>query len=270
MARKKIKQESIILILLTIATLAGISFFVAKVIWPEKFESSPESDLSALENNSEENARVTAITIEELKNKMDANEDLLILDVQTRANNSQASIPTTTSIPLEELSDRTNELPKNQEIIVIDSGQDCDSCQRGAEILIDSGFSDIKKLDGGVTAWADAGYPIIMGQNVSFRNINPQGLMNRMEANEDIIIIDVRDQEEYDQGHIPDAIHMYFAGVTKNIDDYPKNKELIIYDETGNRSEIVVKQFIREGFTNATNLVGGISKWQVEGYEIVK
>jgi len=266
----KNKQETTLLIILALATLAGIALFVVKLWLPEKFDKKPAEKNAALEENTTEDSRVPSITIEKLKNKIDAGQDLIILDVQTRENNNQASIPMALSIPLAELSDRTNELPKNKEIIVVDSGEGCESCQRGAEILLDSGFTDIKKLDGGVTGWADAGYPITMGQDVTFKNVNAKGLQNKREAGEEIIILDVREQEEYQQGHIPAAVYVPFAGITKNINAYPKDKEIIIYDKVGNRSEIATKQFVREGYTNVLNLVGGINQWQAEGYEIEK
>jgi rhodanese-related sulfurtransferase len=269
MERKKTVQETTILALMTVAAIAGISFFVAKLWLPEKFTKKTEEVSVYEEEPKEEKSMAPQITVEELKSKIDSSDDIILLDVQGTENYIQASIPNSISIPLAELDQRMDELPKNKEIIVIDAGQNCEECQRAAEMLVDSGFVDVKSLIGGITAWADAGYPVSSGKETTFQNINARGLMDRIEANEDIIIIDVRDKDEYDKGHIQGAIYLPFEGATQNLQDFPKTKEIIIYDKLGNRSKTAVQQFIKNGYTNVINLLDGVDKWVKEGYPMV-
>ena len=66
--------------------------------------------------------------------------------------------PNTTLIPLDQLPDRLNEVPKDQAIVVV-----CRSGNRsadGRDILKDAGYSQVTSVDGGLTAWRTAGYPI--------------------------------------------------------------------------------------------------------------
>jgi len=80
------------------------------------------------------------------------------LDVRTQDEWNEYHIPGTTLIPLDELSIRVNELPKDQSIIVV-----CRSgnrSQEGRDILLEAGFDDVVSMAGGVSTWRSLGYPI--------------------------------------------------------------------------------------------------------------
>lgn len=82
----------------------------------------------------------------------------LILDVRTPEEWDTLHIPETTLIPLDQLPDRYEELPKNEQIVVI-----CRSGNRsqvGRDILLEAGFKKVTSVNGGVNAWATAGYPV--------------------------------------------------------------------------------------------------------------
>jgi rhodanese-related sulfurtransferase len=82
----------------------------------------------------------------------------LILDVRTQEEWDTLHIPETTLIPLDQLPDRYEELPKNEQIVVI-----CRSGNRsqvGRDILLEAGFKKVTSVNGGVNAWATAGYPV--------------------------------------------------------------------------------------------------------------
>ncbi len=81
-----------------------------------------------------------------------------VLDVRTPEEWDEFHVPNTTLIPLDELPDRVNELPKDREIVVI-----CRSGNRsavGRDILLGAGFKNVTSVDGGLRAWQAAGYPV--------------------------------------------------------------------------------------------------------------
>jgi rhodanese-related sulfurtransferase len=83
---------------------------------------------------------------------------VFFLDVRTQAEWDQAHIANSTLIPLDELQNRLNELPKDQDIVVV-----CLSGHRseeGVTILQNAGFSRARCMSGGLTAWKAAGYPL--------------------------------------------------------------------------------------------------------------
>ena len=81
-----------------------------------------------------------------------------LLDVRTRGEWDEYHIPGTTLIPLDELESRVDEVPRDQEIVVV-----CRSGNRsqvGRDILQEAGFTQVTSMDGGVSTWRSAGYPI--------------------------------------------------------------------------------------------------------------
>lgn len=80
-----------------------------------------------------------------------------VLDVRTQEEWDEYHAPNTTLIPLDELPDRLNELPKDREILVV-----CRSgnrSQEGRDILINAGFT-ATSMAGGLKEWYAKGYPI--------------------------------------------------------------------------------------------------------------
>ncbi len=82
----------------------------------------------------------------------------LFLDVRTAAEWDQGHIAESVLIPLDELSNRLGELPRDRDIVVV-----CRSGARsteGAQILRNAGFTRVTCLSGGLQSWIAAGYPL--------------------------------------------------------------------------------------------------------------
>jgi rhodanese-related sulfurtransferase len=85
-------------------------------------------------------------------------EGVFLLDVRTQEEWDEYHAPNTTLIPLDELEGRLDELPQNEEIVVV-----CRSGNRsqvGRDILRNNGFEQTTSMSGGLKAWRAAGYPI--------------------------------------------------------------------------------------------------------------
>lgn len=83
-----------------------------------------------------------------------------VLDVRTPEEWNDFHAPNTTLIPLDELANRVNELPKDQPILVV-----CRSgnrSQTGRDILLQAGFN-ATSMEGGLNAWRSSGYPTVSG-----------------------------------------------------------------------------------------------------------
>ncbi len=81
-----------------------------------------------------------------------------LLDVRTQEEWDEFHAPNTTLIPLDELESRLDELPQNEEIVVV-----CRSGNRsqvGRDILLNNGLEQATSMSGGLKAWRAAGYPI--------------------------------------------------------------------------------------------------------------
>ena len=75
----------------------------------------------------------------------------------------------------------------------------------------------------------------------------------------DAVIIDVRENEEYNSGHIVDAINIPVENISSV--DYDKDTVIIVYCASGVRSANAAKSLIDAGYTNVYNLDGGLINW---------
>ncbi|HET9911946.1 MAG TPA: rhodanese-like domain-containing protein [Anaerolineales bacterium] len=97
------------------------------------------------------------VSVEEAAAKREAG--AFILDVRQPEEWNDFHIPDSTLIPLGELASRVDELPRDQEIVVV-----CRSgnrSQQGRDILLEAGFSQVTSVAGGVTQWRAAGHPTV-------------------------------------------------------------------------------------------------------------
>lgn len=102
--------------------------------------------------------------------------------------------------------------------------------------------------------------------DVQYRKITPEEAKNRIDSGDDIIIVDVRTGEEYEQRHIQNAILIPNETITTDakpalLPDY--DAEILIYCRSGNRSAQAAKKLIALGYTNVYDF-GGIIDWPYE------
>ncbi|XJZ28928.1 rhodanese-like domain-containing protein [Bacillota bacterium Lsc_1132] len=74
----------------------------------------------------------------------------------------------------------------------------------------------------------------------------------------------VRNQSEWDAGHIPGAYHYMLGNLTDKLDSLPKDKKIITQCQGGGRSAIGASLLQAKGF-NVLNLEGGFSAWEKAG-----
>ncbi len=82
-------------------------------------------------------------------------------------------------------------------------------------------------------------------------------------SNHNYIFIDVRTKQEHDTGHIPNSTHISIESLESRIDEIEKYKEkkIVVYCRSGNRSSKGTKILIKYGF-EAMNLSGGMPQWK--------
>jgi rhodanese-related sulfurtransferase len=100
-------------------------------------------------------------------------------------------------------------------------------------------------------------------------NIDAQTLES-LRGRDDVVIIDVREDWEYAEGHIPGAVLLPLGQVPNRLNDIPKDKTVVAVCRSGNRSNQAT-QFLRDqGFDNIHNMTGGMISWSQSGYDIEK
>lgn len=101
------------------------------------------------------------IDVAELKGRLEAGEDLVVLDVRTPTDfaGEQGHIPEATNIPLEELGSRLNELGSVERPVALVCRTDRRS-DKAAALLVRAGFRQVVVVRGGMTAWLANGWPV--------------------------------------------------------------------------------------------------------------
>lgn len=92
-----------------------------------------------------------------------------------------------------------------------------------------------------------------------------QELQNKLTAQENFVLLDVRTQEEFDAGHIAGAILLPYDKINvKAATVLPdKEKEIVLYCRSGRRSAIAKKALVELGYKDVEDF-GGINRWQGE------
>ena len=102
-------------------------------------------------------------------------------------------------------------------------------------------------------------------KEVSYMNITAQQAKEIIDTEEGYIILDVRTEEEYAEGHIPNAIlipdYEIETKAEKILKD--KNKLILVYCRSGRRSKLAAESLIKLGYTNIKEF-GGIIDWTYE------
>jgi len=99
-------------------------------------------------------------------------------------------------------------------------------------------------------------------------SITPAEVYKIITNDEDYIILDVRTQDEYNEGHLDKALLIPVDELKGRLGELPKDKPIIVYCRSGARSNRAANILIENGFTEVYDM-GGILSWQEEGFPVV-
>lgn len=95
------------------------------------------------------------------------------------------------------------------------------------------------------------------------KEISVQELKEKLDSGEDFQLIDVREDFEYETSNIGGLL-IPLGGILIEADKVAKDKPVVIMCRSGKRSAAAIMQLEQQGFTNLTNLKGGILAWADE------
>ncbi len=84
----------------------------------------------------------------------------------------------------------------------------------------------------------------------------------------DYFFLDVREQEEWDNFHIPGTTLIPLGELPDRLAEVPTDKPIVVVCNSGNRSPIGRDTLLQAGFTNVTSMEGGVTGWSDLGYPI--
>jgi len=94
----------------------------------------------------------------------------------------------------------------------------------------------------------------------------------RMDRGEKFTLIDVREESEFAQDHLPNAVHLGKGIIERDIEKRvpDTNAPLVLYCGGGFRSALAADNLQKMGYTNVISMDGGIRGWREKGYPLTK
>jgi hydroxyacylglutathione hydrolase len=87
------------------------------------------------------------------------------------------------------------------------------------------------------------------------------------EHSRELTVLDVRRDDEWEEGHIPGAIHIPLGSLSQRLAEIPRDKKIAVHCQGGTRSAIAASILERNGI-NASNVPGGFGEWVARGKTI--
>jgi len=104
------------------------------------------------------------------------------------------------------------------------------------------------------------------------KNINVTEFLERQKSNPDLVIIDVRDEEKWEEGHIPGAIHVHKSTIEKEIGSVipDKNAEIFCHCGGGQSGARAAESLSKLGYKNVAVIEGGFRSYKSSGAPVKK
>ena len=148
-------------------------------------------------------------------------------------------------------------------VLVVSSPTDLDRAVQGLGRI---GLDAIAgSLQWGMSEWKSQGQPVERVPQITVHD-----LATMKDERRDLVIIDVREPFEWDEGHIDGALHLPMSEALARKDLVPDGRPKAVVCAGGLRSSTVISALSRAGLTNFHNVIGGMTAWQKGGYSTVK
>jgi rhodanese-related sulfurtransferase len=225
--------------------------------------------------------RIDAAT---LKTMIKDGRELALLDVREDGQFGEGHLLLTVPVPYSMLEARLDTLLPRRSVrtVLVDDGDGV--AERAATRMAAVGFTDVSVLDGGVAAWAKAGYVIFKGVNVPSKafgevvehaahtpSISAAELNALFEKGEKLVVVDGRTPEEYKRMSIPNGISVPNAELVYRIHDIaPSPDTTVVVNCAGRTRSIIGAQTLRNaGIPNkVVALRAGTMGWRLAGFEL--
>ncbi|MDP2663689.1 MAG: MBL fold metallo-hydrolase [Dehalococcoidia bacterium] len=153
-------------------------------------------------------------------------------------------------------------VPPDRPLILVSTGYE--THHEIARQLVGIGYDDLAGyLEGGVEAWVEAGYPV---SRVPVWSVSD--LREALASPNPPLVLDVRQDSEWDDGHIPKAVHVEGGSVPEEAEALPRDRTIAVHCGSHQRSVTALSILERQGFKHLALVQGGFGAWERAGYEV--
>ena len=226
------------------------------------------------------------VTAHELRRLILGDDEIALLDAREVGTFHDSHVFYASCCPLSRLERLAPRLVPRRaaRVVVCDAGGG--EAERAAARLDHFGYLDVSVLDGGIDAWAVAGYTLVSGVNVPSKaygevvehdlgtpSISAEDLHAMRTAGDDIVILDSRPTPEFENFSIPGGVCCPGAELAYRVHDaVPSPETTVVVNCAGRtRSIIGAQSIINAGVPNrVVSLRNGTMAWHLAGYELAK
>lgn len=193
-----------------------------------------------------------------VKENMDKDIPQVLIDLRLMDEARKGHIPGAVSIPAEEITSAKDRFPADKKAPIILYASNTKSAVESFKVVRGWGYTNTSVLDGGITAWEKAGYPLKSDEPKRVIVYIPKPRPGEVSVEEfkaiaetlpaDKMILDVRDEDEAMQGMLKDAKNIPAQDILKRLSEIPKDKEIITHCVTGIRAEMAYHTLKDAGF----------------------
>ena len=169
-------------------------------------------------------------------------------------------------IPAEEFAARIGELPPSKErtLVFYCESEALHNSRTAAEMAVQQGYATVHVLDGGLPAWKGAGYQTVSTERIARRaipSIKPPILSRRLLQGENPLLLDIRSESFFQQGHIAGAINLPMYQLHRRWRELPLDRAVILVDDRGFHSPLAASYLAAKGYA-VEPLFGGMTAWK--------
>jgi hydroxyacylglutathione hydrolase len=138
--------------------------------------------------------------------------------------------------------------------------------EKAVRYLIRAGYDRIDGyLKGGTEGWYNAGLPV-----ESLPLLSVHHLKDKLDRGEELVVLDTRGQDEWDTGHIKEALHIYVGHLEARLAEVPEDKPVAVICNVGHRAGLGASILLRAGLSPVYNVLGSVKAWVAAGYPVTK
>jgi rhodanese-related sulfurtransferase len=193
-----------------------------------------------------------SISTGQLKMMMDKKEAFVLVDARTNDEYDEAHIPGAVNVPEKKFDELMPTLPsdKSSLLVIYCNGVKCGKSKKVAQKATAAGHTNIILYGEGFPVWEEHNLKVVAGpgygKKIETRMYHPAELESLIkEHKSDYVLVDVRDESEYKEGHIPTAINIPAETFALKSEVLPKEKKIIVYCNTGSRSYMAYRKLIK-------------------------
>ena len=226
---------------------------------------SSKNKVSNTIQQSEETKGYENIDGKQTEKLLNSDKDVLIIDVRSEYEYEKGHLLNAINLPYDDdFNSELNEIIDYKDKIVLVYCRSGNRSEKAAVKLVDNSFKNVKNVTDGVDEYD---YKLVKVDNITGREA--EKMINDDKHDKDLIILDVREPKDFNNGHLLNAINIPIENIDKRMDELRnyKSKDIIVYCNTGRKSAEVAEKLVEHGFTDVTNIVDGVSEYD---FKLVK